>query len=289
MPWVTHGNADLYYEDVGSGPAIITTHGVTESHLYWVLSGVADKLIKAGFRVISTDMRGHGYTRTLGPEPGYDVETVAADFGYLADRLGLDRFHILSHATGGMAAIRYAMDHSERLLSLMSTDTGSATFPTDWACDITNPRYVFERQQVPADQDMGAAIRGQPWTTVNAYFRATAAENPFLNSMHLAEHPHAAWAWFEACQRIGDVDEIASFYGAFFDDANPYLSRLQQIKCPCLALHGEHDVLFVKPMALMAREIPNCERVVLKGRGHMTALEDPRSTGDALSGFLGRI
>ena len=133
MPHFDRPGARLYYEEVGEGPAILTTHGVTENGLYWILPGVVDRLAQPGYRVISTDMRAHGGTRVTGEPHGYDVETLAADFGAVADHLGLERFHLLTHATGGMAGLRYAMRHSERLLSLMSTDTGSATLPTDAA------------------------------------------------------------------------------------------------------------------------------------------------------------
>ena len=142
-------------------------------HLYWVLPGIVDRLVRAGYRVIATDMRGHGFSQVVGPEKGYDVETIASDFGVLADHLGLQRFHLLSHATGGMAAIRYAVRHSDRLLSLMSTDTGSATDPTDWACDITDPEYIFERRN-RAGPRMEKSMRGQTWPALHARARARA-------------------------------------------------------------------------------------------------------------------
>jgi len=53
-----------------------------------------------------------------------------------------------------------------------------------------------------------------------------------------------------------------------------------------LGAHGENDVMFVKPMALMAREMPSCKLVIMKDRGHMTAIEDPTRTGDELLRFL---
>ena len=83
MPHIEHNNAALYYEDVGEGPAIITTHGVSENTLYWSLPGITDRLVQAGYRVISTDMRAHGRTlSTAAPTEakGYDVTTIADDF-----------------------------------------------------------------------------------------------------------------------------------------------------------------------------------------------------------------
>jgi len=285
VPYLERQGAQLYYEEVGEGPAVLTTHGVTENGLYWILPGIVDRLARAGYRVVSTDMRAHGRTRVAGEPLGYDVETVAADFGAIADHLGLERFHLLTHATGGMAALRYAMHHSERLLSLMSTDTGSATLPSDAAAEVTDPDASFER--IPgAGGEMAAAFRGKTWDEICSAGREFAQLNVFLNRMHAAENPEAAFAMLEALQRCGDPDQLADFMSSFYDDPDPRVRELRGISCPCLILLGEHDVLFVKPSEQLAREIPNNRHIVLEGRGHMTALEDPERTTAELLDFL---
>ena len=96
MPHLERPGARLHYQEIGEGPAILTTHGVTENGLYWILPGIVDRLAQAGYRVISTDMRAHGGTQGTGEPRGYDVETIAADFGAIADHLGLERFHLLT-------------------------------------------------------------------------------------------------------------------------------------------------------------------------------------------------
>ena len=128
MPFFEKGNLRLYYEDVGEGEPIICNHGLSEDTTYWSETGVTAKLAEK-YRVISIDMRAHGRTVVDGEPHGYDVETMAKDFDDLADFLGIKRFHLLSHATGGMVAVRYAMTRSDRLKSLMLTDTGSETQP----------------------------------------------------------------------------------------------------------------------------------------------------------------
>lgn len=286
MPYVQRGNARLHYVDVGEGPAIIATHGVTENHLYWILPGVADRLVQAGYRFIATDMRAHGLTRVEGEPKGYDVETVASDFGAIADHLKLDKFHLLTHATGGFAALRYAMGNHQRLLSLMSTDTGAATAPTNEAADNTDPNVKYERRVSPLGSGLSRFFRGRAWPDIHASVRAGQKTDVFMNAMHRAIAPEAAMAWYQSCTKIGDPDTLADFMDVFYDDPDPYIARLRQISCPCLALHGETDVMFIKPMAQLAREIPNCKLTIMQGRGHMTALEDPQGLSDHLIAFL---
>lgn len=296
MPFFQRGGARLHYVEQGpdqggkgQGQAIITTHGVTENHLYWTLPGIADRLAQAGYRVISADMRGHGRSEVEGSEKGYDVGMVAGDLGALADHLGLERFHLLTHATGGMAGLRYAMDHHQRLLSLMSTDTGSATLPTDEAAAITDPAARIQPSARTGPNPMAEAFRGRPWVQIVQGARDHARQDVFLNSMHLAMDPQAAFAWYERCVRLGDPDTLADFMDSFYDDPDPHIARLRAISCPCLVLVGENDRMFLEPSAQLAREIPNARHVVMKGRGHMTAFEDPDGLAAELLAFLGSL
>ena len=288
MPVFSHGNARLYYEDRGVGEAVVTTHGVAENHLYWTLPGVADRLVAAGYRVISTDMRGHGGSRVEGTPHGFDVDTVAGDIAALADHLGLEGFHLLTHATGGKAALRYAMGAPPRLLSLIATNTGSATCPTDAAADTTDLAVVFERVG-PGRNPMAQAFRGRPWAVILRTAREGAARDPYLNRMAHAADPTAAFAWYEACLRRGDPDTLAAFMSAFYTDANPYIARLRAIRCPCLVLVGSMDDIYLKPSRQLAREIPDARLVVLEGRGHMTAFEDPERTTQEVLAFLAEV
>jgi pimeloyl-ACP methyl ester carboxylesterase len=178
VAWLERGNVKIYYEDIGAGEPIITNHGLMEDCGYWSETGVTAKLAER-YRVISMDMRGHGRTVVDGEPYGYDVATMGNDFGVLADELGLDRFHILSHATGGMAAVRYAMTTSERLISLMLTDTGSATAPEYPDVDVEEARQGF---QLAAETRK--TVSAQEWMTL-------ARANPGCQACNSGQHrPH---------------------------------------------------------------------------------------------------
>jgi pimeloyl-ACP methyl ester carboxylesterase len=135
MPYFRRPGAKLFFDDVGVGVPIITMHGFIENGSYWGRTGVSGSLADAGYRVVDMDLRGHGRSVPEGDDSGYTVARVAEDIGGLAEALNLPSFHLLTHAAGGMAGLRYAMKHSDRVLSLISTDTSSASFPLDTYCD----------------------------------------------------------------------------------------------------------------------------------------------------------
>ena len=277
MALLEHGNVKFYYEDVGEGEPIITTHGLMEDCGYWSETGITAKLAE-NYRVISMDMRGHGRTVVDGEPYGFDVATMGNDFGVLADELGLDRFHILTHATGGMAAARYAMTTSERLISLMLTDTGSATIPEFPDVDV-DPEEMRQGFQLAAEARKTTSV--EDWMAI-----VRAEPGPYLFKM--AEHPDNGPMWdiYEGFIRRHDPVAIRNFMMSFYTDPNPMVEGLRQIKCPTLVLLGEFDIVFLGPSEILAREIPDARHVILDGIGHMTAIEDPERTIEEILKFL---
>ena len=274
MPYFKKENVQIYYEDVGNGEAIIANHGLMEDGTYWSETGVTARLAEH-YRVISMDMRGHGRTIVEGEPHGFDADIMAGDFDALADFLNIDRFHILTHATGGMVSVRYAMTRSERLISLMLTDTGSSTLPE------------MPDQNEPTDKQRAAWEKWMVTSSVEEKMRVfKAIPGPFLFKM--AEHPNSEEMWkiYEGFLRRQNMQDIVTFMLNFYKDPDPRIESLRQIKCPTLLLLGEFDIVFLKPSEIMANEIPDVRHVIIDGIGHMTAIENPERTIEEILDFL---
>jgi pimeloyl-ACP methyl ester carboxylesterase len=277
LPYFERDNVKIYYEDVGSGETIIANHGLAEDTTYWSETGVTAKLAEK-YRVISMDMRAHGRTIIEGEPTGLDADTMGSDFGALADHLGIDKFHMLTHATGGMAGVRYAMSNSERLISLMLTDTGSATRP-DFYLQPDRPQPTEEQIKAIQEWVLNASIEE----------RIQAAKaNPGEFLFKMAEHPNneGMWKIVEGFMRRQNQRSIMHFRNVFYSDPDPRVEGLRQIKCPTLILLGEFDIVFLNPSEIMAEEIPDVRHVIMPGIGHMTAIEAPERTAKELLDFL---
>ena len=280
MPYLETDNLRLYYEDVGQGEPIISNHGLAEDCGYWSDTGVTARLAEQ-YRVVSMDMRGHGQTVLTGEPWGYDADTMADDFDRLADHLGIEKFHMLSHATGGMTAARYAMTRSDRLLSLMLTDTGSATIPKmPVTIDLTEEEI----------QTMWEEARKQPIPKMNYEERKAgwrAEPGPFTFKME--QHPDSD-KLFDIMdgfyKRRLSPEALREFRFSYYSDPDPRVEGLKQIACPTLILLGEFDIVFLGPSELMAWFIPDNRHVLMAGVGHMTAIEDPETTSRELLDFL---
>jgi|GEM_PF-273638 len=287
MSYFKHGNVQIYYEDTGKGEPIIANHGLSEDVGYWADSGVTAELTKH-YRFIPYEMRGHGRTIVETAPNFYDCDNMIEDINALADHLKLEKFHLLSHATGGMVAVRYGMKYSNRLLSLLLTDTGSATLPEmppEYRTVMTDEerQKLFEEMRKAPIPNLTKAERKAQWMAAPGPYTFTIAKRPETERdrmWELIDNFHT--------RRLSQ-QAMRDFYTSFYTDPDVKINALRNIECPTLILLGEHDVVFLKYSAIMAKEIPNNKHVILKNVGHMTAIEAPQETAAEILGFLAEM
>jgi pimeloyl-ACP methyl ester carboxylesterase len=161
---VTEGRAKLpgttlwYWDTGGKGPVVILLHAASGSGAFWGYQQPV--LAKAGFRVISYSRRGY-----LKSDPGdpNDPGTACEDLHHLVGFLGVDTFHAVGLAAGGIVGVDYALSHPERLrsLTLASTIMGVTDKPYLDLCSTFRPAFFA---QLPKDfQELSATYRaGNP-------------------------------------------------------------------------------------------------------------------------------
>ena len=97
----------------GTGVPVVFVHAATGSSRVWEYQVPAS----AHYRVITYDRRGFGRSTPDpgGPQPG----TGADDLLGLIDHLGIDRFHLVGTAAGGIVALDFAVSFPQRVRSLV--------------------------------------------------------------------------------------------------------------------------------------------------------------------------
>src|SRR2546426_1259486 len=94
---------NLYYEDHGSGPAVVLIHGWPLSGASWEKQTAA--LLAAGYRVITYDRRGFG--RSSKTATGYNYDTFAADLDKVLKKLNLKKVVLVGFSMGSGEVTRY--------------------------------------------------------------------------------------------------------------------------------------------------------------------------------------
>ncbi len=133
MPYANIHGTELFYDEQGSGEAILFHHGYTGSHDSW--EDVVPRL-KDRYRCVVMDARGAGDSSH--PADGYTIEQYAADVVGMADNLELDRFTYVGHSMGGVIGMELGLRHPDRLNKLVLV----APAPAD---GIATPPEMHER------------------------------------------------------------------------------------------------------------------------------------------------
>jgi non-heme chloroperoxidase len=115
MPYVTVGRENsgdiaLYYDDHGAGPPVVLVHGYLADGRSWEKQETA--LLSAGYRVISYDRRGSGFSSR--PAVGYDFDTLAADLNVLLEQLDLEDAVLAGFCSGSGEVTRYLGTYGQR-------------------------------------------------------------------------------------------------------------------------------------------------------------------------------
>lgn len=80
--------ARLDYQDDGEGPAVLLLDGfASDTDHDWRSSGVWVALLRAGYRVLGLDLRGHGRSERLYVSAAYADDAMASDALSLLDPL----------------------------------------------------------------------------------------------------------------------------------------------------------------------------------------------------------
>jgi pimeloyl-ACP methyl ester carboxylesterase len=98
--------------------AVVLLHGFPEQPSIW--DEIAASLSSAGYRTFAPRQRGYDPANRPTSRSGYRTELLVQDVLDLADREGLERFHLVGHDWGAILAWWLAARHPDRLLTMTS-------------------------------------------------------------------------------------------------------------------------------------------------------------------------
>ncbi|MGH1564412.1 alpha/beta fold hydrolase [Mumia sp. DW29H23] len=252
----------IAYTDAGAGPLVVLVPGMGD--LRATYAPVVPVLVDAGYRVVVTDLRGHGDSDT--DFRSYGDEATASDLLALVEHLDAGPAVLVGSSMGGSAAVIAAADRPElvRGVAMLAGLLREPVSPPVGAVLRLAYRVLFARP-------WGAAVWG--W---------------YVRSMLSKGRPTPDLDGRIALLReaLGDPAHLRAFRRlAVALDHRQVERRLADVRTPVLAFYGDTDPDFsdVEAELAFARETVGAEGVVLQGVGHYPHLQ---ATDDVLALLL---
>ena len=258
------GGVGYNVERAGAGPALVLLHGFTGSIDQWAR---VRPLLAAEHRLICYDLRGHGRSDAPDDLASYTIEAYVADLRDLLDALGIERCVPLGSAFGGMVALEFALQHPERVRSLILADTSAG------------PRSVELSEGIAAYED-GIA---RALAYAREHGLAPQVERELEAMPHLRIDPHRRERFHEQWRQM----TLHGFLGGGKarterPDRHEDLGRLTM---PVLIIAGDRDVL-VPAAEYMHAHIPRSALRLINHAGHPAMADEPHGFVAMVRGFL---
>jgi len=96
----------IYYEVRGTGKAVLLVHGFVVDGESWKKTSLYDDLLKAGFKVITLDLRGNGKSDKPHDCDAYGKDAEAKDMIGLMQMLGITNYDVVGYSRGSVITAR---------------------------------------------------------------------------------------------------------------------------------------------------------------------------------------
>lgn len=252
----------LAYDDTGAGPLVICVPGMGDLRAEYRF--LAPKLVAAGYRVVTLDVRGHGETSVRWQD--YSVAGVGADILSVARALNAGPATIIGTSMAAGAAVWAAAEEPERIAGLVLVgpfvrDTGS-----------------------PLIGRVLAALFSGPW--------GAGAWTSYYRRLYPSQKPTDFEAYVAALKaNLSERGRLAALRQMILASKATSEARLARVSAPTLVLMGTRDPDFPDPAkeaALVAERTRGTAKMI-EGAGHYPHAEMPDITSELVLGFLRRI
>ena len=263
-----------------NGRTIVLLHGKNFCAATW--EGTMRFLQSNGFRVIVPDQI--GFCKSSKPASyQYTFQQLAHNTKALLDSIGVQRFTVMGHSTGGMLATRIALMFPQQVEQLvMVNPIGLEDWKAEGVPSLSLDQWHAREKQITAER-------------IRNYERVTYYVNEWRPE-------YERWVQMIAGMFRGPGREVVAWHSALTYDmifTQPVVYEFPQLRVPTLLLFGERDGTAIgkdiSPPEVKARlgdypklarrtaaAIPGAKLVLFPELGHAPQMQDPERFHAAL-------
>ncbi|MEJ5254095.1 MAG: alpha/beta hydrolase [Acidimicrobiales bacterium] len=267
----------VHYLEWGHGglPGVLCLHGGGQTAYMYEELGAA---IGHRYHLLAPDLPDHGDSDPL--VEGIGPEDIAATLPPLLDSFGMHRVALVGASLGGLASIRFADAHPDRVVAIALIDVGHRLEPEGVRRIID---FMAAHESFGSLEEAAEAIA--------AYLPQRRNVRPESLTRNLRQRADGRWEWkhgfgrrFRSLPRDAHpADNLDTFLAGVEEAA-------ARLRCPVLVLRGDaSDVLSQEGAQAVAALIPNARLETVERAGHLAAGDNPHSTVNLVSSFLDEL
>lgn len=255
----------LYYRLGGNMQArqtIVLIHGLSGSSSAWV---EFEHFFAKEYRVLSFDLRGHGYSHRPRHVDEYSLATMAEDCVELMKHLNIEHPIIIGHSLGSLVLFELLKAHP----SLPS-------------------RVVFLAPEYDVSRRLGPRlVRAIMWPV--RLFSGIPIAHPKGRHVNYAPRFTGTGDW-NVLRMYADITAtgVRSFLYATYHSFSVRCEGVAEtIHCPVLLIHGNRDTIFpVENTIELEKKFPHARAVILDGADHILVLNHAQEILPHIDTFL---
>ncbi len=261
----------LHVESTGSGEPILFIHEFAGDHRSWLPQV---ERFSSEYRCITYAARGYPPSEVPVDASSYSQAHAVMDAKAVLDALEIGEAHVVGLSMGGFCALHLALDHPDRVLSVVMGGVGYGA-PYE-------KRAAFQEEC----EAIARAFETEGAANVAKRYAVGPARVQFQNKDALG---HAEFARMLA--EHSDVGSAGTMRG--FQKQRPSLydfrDALAATSIPMLLMVGDEDEGAIEPSVMLKRAIPRAGLVMFPKTGHILNLEEPELFNAFLTSFLSEV
>jgi len=271
MPYADADGVRLYYEEAGSGTAIVFVHEFATDHRGWEPQM---RYFSRRYRCVAFNARGYPPSDVPDDPEAYSQKIATDDIAHVIRHLGIDKAHIVGLSMGANATLQFGLDHADMALSLTVAGGGYGSMKEVTEQFRADARGMAERYEKEGSKAVAEFYSQSP------------------SRVQYRDKDSRGWAEFRAILAQHDAKGAAltmrgvqarrpSFWE--FED------RLRQMTVPLLVISGDEDDWCLDASVYLKRTAPTAALLVLPKTGHNINQEDPALFNGSLQDFFDTV
>jgi pimeloyl-ACP methyl ester carboxylesterase len=263
----TADGVELYYEQAGSGTAVVFVHEFAGDYRTWEPQM---RRFSRSHRCVTYSQRGYPPSDVPSDPTKYGQDIARGDVIALMDSLDIDKAHVVGHSMGAYTALHVGINQPERCLSVTAAGCGWGSLPD------------------PAARE---AMRAQAAETAKMFTEKTMAEAAALYAdtpTRQAQKNKDPRGYAEFARMLAEHSAQGhALTMARLQSKRPTLwdmeADLKKFAVPLLVICGDEDETCLDGSVFLKRTAPTAALLVVPRSGHTITSEEPETVNSALA------